>query len=74
EYFHRKTRQYGWPLMELINKYLINEIPCLRTPVGYRLSDKRDYEWRIPFSLVKMELVKTLTKKPFVLHFIQIDL
>ncbi|CAF2891464.1 unnamed protein product [Rotaria sp. Silwood2] len=57
EYFHRKSRQYAWPPIEVIHRCLNNEIPCLLTPVGYKLSDQRDYEWRISFSLIEMDLL-----------------
>ncbi|CAF1121594.1 unnamed protein product [Didymodactylos carnosus] len=62
EYFHRESRQYQWPPHDFIQRCFNNEISCLLTPVGYKFSHQRDDEWRISFSLVEMELVKTLSK------------
>jgi hypothetical protein len=56
EYFHR-DRQYEWPPLRLINKCLQNEISCLLTPVDYKLSKKRDYEWRISFSTFVLRFI-----------------
>ncbi|CAF0913093.1 unnamed protein product [Didymodactylos carnosus] len=60
EYFTRESRQ--WPSLDIINKFSRNETVCLLTPVGHKSSVNREHEWRISFSLVELELVKTLSK------------
>ncbi|CAF1127726.1 unnamed protein product [Didymodactylos carnosus] len=60
EYFNRESRQ--WPSREIIEQFSQNTISCLLTPVGYKLSENHEHEWRISFSLIELELVKTLNK------------